>query len=113
MEKYDIERMEKSYGIKLGQILEKKGEIFKVITICEEPTVGVKHLLTGKFENHVIACRNFAEFNKLEGKKKREALYAVIQKFIEQMKIAADSSMQIGIADDISKIIKELKDSEE
>ncbi len=37
-------------GVELESLLIRNYELFKVVSICEDPTVKVKNLITGKFE---------------------------------------------------------------
>ena len=50
--------------VELEQFWERAGEQFRVIGICDEPTVIVENVATGKQEHHAITCLNFAKFNR-------------------------------------------------
>lgn len=107
--------MEERYtitDINLGQLFERNGEVFRVVGILREPSVDVQSLVTEKWENHAITCRNFAEFHKLDDVgEKRKALCDVIEKLLEKMK-GVSSVEQALISGKILGIIKEIKDSE-
>lgn len=41
-------------------------ELFRVVAICDEPTVTLEDLRTGKRETHAITSLNFSAFRRLD-----------------------------------------------
>lgn len=99
--------------IKLGQIFERNGEIFRVLAIADEPTVDVENLATGERNHYVITCPDFAKFRKIdEAREKRKTLCEVVKNLLAKLNATPLVKERSLISSKISFVLEEIEKSE-